>query len=897
MSAMTMMTDDEVRRTESAGPEAGFGRVRTELGNLPVKALDVRTRISGLVFEVVMRQTYRNGYERPLEATYIFPLPDRAAVSDFRMFVGPREIRGELKERGEARRQYQEAIEQGHRASIVEEERPDVFTMRVGNIEPGEEITVEFTLTGPLIFADGEATFRFPLVVAPRYVPGTPLGGGDVGTGTSPDTDAVPDASRITPPTLLEGFPNPIALSLSVELAPMGMEISDVRSSLHAVTESTSGGARVFRIRPGERVNRDFILRFAVGGEDVVTDAVMERDEEGKEGTLMVTIVPPRMSVASKPRDVVFVLDRSGSMEGWKMVAARRALGRMLDTLGPEDRFQVIAFDTVSEPMEAGLVNATNRNRYRAIEHLSKIDARGGTEMAEPLLQAVDMLGSGYEDRQRMVVLVTDGQVGNEGQIVAEIQRRKTSARIHTVGIDQAVAAGFLNRLAELGGGRCELVESEDRLDEAMTRIHRAVGTPAVTELRVALDGAELDPNSVVPHRPVDLFEGAVVRVMGRCRGTGGPRVRISGQRADGTPFERTVAVRTEPAGPIRKLWARGRVRHLEDRYAAAASPGLNDEIVATSLRFGVLCRFTSWVAIDREAKVDGEGLRQVTQPVEKPQGWGSRGAGMTMAGALPQMPTPRMAPMAAAPAGGFSVSDGMVGGGFDDDVEAEGWSGGPPQPTLQASFEMAPEAPSKKRKEQARSASAKGMATPAPPADRELASSDVSILGMLGYQLLTGEAPIVPQVSIGMNSDGSPVWPNPLENVLDPSNPWSDILRRTTSHDPAEKFAGPSELLAAVETSLGRGADSLPRGPATLRELASSGLEEQDALALWVAMIEWVIAFYADRGAPCDLLRRAEAFRVSAEGELLEPVTAGEAAGEAMGKLKRAADRLAFWK
>ncbi|MEW6281965.1 MAG: VIT domain-containing protein, partial [Candidatus Eremiobacterota bacterium] len=198
--------------------DSGFGAVETRLGRLPLKAMEVTTRITGLTYRSRLAQTFVNAYKDPLEATYIFPMPARAAVVHFRMKVADRIIDGVLKERGQAREDYDQAIRQGHRAAIAEEERADVFTMRAGNIPPGESLTVELELSGPLSFADGEATFRFPLVVAPRYIPGIPLDGPSVGSGVAVDTDAVPDASRITPPILLPGQPNPVFLTLSAEV-------------------------------------------------------------------------------------------------------------------------------------------------------------------------------------------------------------------------------------------------------------------------------------------------------------------------------------------------------------------------------------------------------------------------------------------------------------------------------------------------------------------------------------------------------------------------------------------------------------------------------------------------------------------------------------------------------
>lgn len=246
-----------------AGEETGLGALRTARGNLPLEAVQVRAKVIGLLAHTVVEQTFRNVHAEPLEAVYVFPLPDRAAVTGFRLTVAGRLVEGVLQERGEARQAYADGIAAGHRAALAEEERPGVFTVTVGNLPPGEQATVRLTLSGTLAFDLGEATFRFPLVVAPRYVPGAPLAGDAVGLGTAPDTDAVPDASRITPPVLLPGFPTPVRLSLEVELDAAGLPLTGIASSLHAVEERGEGGRRRIAVRPGERLDRDFVLRLA----------------------------------------------------------------------------------------------------------------------------------------------------------------------------------------------------------------------------------------------------------------------------------------------------------------------------------------------------------------------------------------------------------------------------------------------------------------------------------------------------------------------------------------------------------------------------------------------------------------------------------------------------------
>lgn len=649
MTVLPTLGPDVLR---DATDDAGLGALLTERGNLPLERIDAHATITGLVARTVLTQEFHNPHDVPLEATYIFPLPARAAVTGLRMTAAGRTVEAELRERAEARAAYDDALAAGQRASIAEEERPDVFTLRVGNIVAGERVTVRLTMVGPLPYEDGEATYRLPLVVAPRYIPGAPLPGSSVGDGVVPDTDAVPDASRITPPILLPGFPNPVQLSIRADVDPAGLPLQGLRSSLHAIGTEESDRVTSVAIKPGERVDRDFILRLAYGeaeatatsfavepDKDVEHDQHAENDEhherdqhdqhdqhdENNEGTFELTVLPPVQAVAPRPRDVVLVLDRSGSMQGWKMVAARRAAARIVDTLTAADRFAVLSFDTfIERPAglpEGQLSEATDRHRFRAVEHLAGLTARGGTEMLAPLREAARLLG-GDSERERVLVLVTDGQIGNEDQLLSELATPLAGVRIHTVGIDRAVNAGFLGRLAGLGGGRCELVESEERLDDALDRIHRRIGTPLLTGLALSADGLTL--TDISPARMPDAFAGVPLVLRGRYRGTPENAVaRLRGITASGEEWQVAVpAVRTE--GAVAQVWARGHLRDLEDRYAT--TPGdaqeLERRIVAVSLRHHVLCRFTALVAVDSRVVAEGGPRHRVVQPVELPSGW-----------------------------------------------------------------------------------------------------------------------------------------------------------------------------------------------------------------------------------------------------------------------------------
>lgn len=676
MTVLPTLRPDELE----VASDAGLGSLSTERGNLPLESIDVRATIAGLVSRTVITQGFQNPHEVALEATYIFPLPARAAVTGLRMTADGRTVEAELQERAEARETYDQAIAAGQRASIAEEERPDIFTLRVGNIVPGERVSVELTLVGPLPYEDGEATYRLPLVVAPRYIPGTPISGPSVGDGVVPDTDAVPDASRITPPILLPGFPNPVRLSISADIDPAGLPLNGIRSSLHAIATEQGDRQTTVTINPGERVDRDFILRLAYGESEATATAFTTQPDQltvdgqpTNEGTFELTILPPVDSTTTRPRDVVLVLDRSGSMSGWKMVAARRAAARIVDTLTASDRFAVLSFDTVIERPtglpENTLAEGTDRNRFRAVEHLAGLTARGGTEMFTPLQEAARLLGENDGKRDRVLVLVTDGQVGNEDQLLAGLATPLAGVRIHTVGIDQAVNAGFLGRLAGLGGGRCELVESEDRLDEALDRIHLRIGTPLLTNLTLTADGLTLLDDTISPARMPNAFAGVPLVLRGRYRGTPeNAAAHLHGLTPAGEPWQVTIpAVQTE--GAAAAVWARGHLRDLEDRYATASDTfgggavdleKLEHQIVAVSLKHHVLCRFTALVAVDSRVVAEGGPKHRVTQPVELPAGW-----------------DPRQLAMPAAPAMGFAAAP-LNAMGFAPGGAAAGGAGGP---------------------------------------------------------------------------------------------------------------------------------------------------------------------------------------------------------------------------
>ena len=496
------------------------------------------------------------------------------------------------------------------------------------------------------------------------------------------------------------------------------MQVRDLRSSLHAVKTTSRAGITRVALLPGERLDRDFVLRFGVSGEKLDSALLLCPDADSDAGTFMLTLVPPARQGGLRPRDVIFVLDRSGSMGGWKMVAARRAVARMVEGLDPRDRFGIYAFDTLVEspPRLDGLelVPATEANRAVADDYLAKIEARGGTEMAEPLTQAVERLAGGHQDRTPVLVLVTDGQVGNEDQILRALSPKMKNVRVFTVGIDRAINEGFLTRLAQLGGGDFELVESEARLDEVMARIQRSIGAPVLTELRVDLEGVEVDRDTFAPQRLPDLFDGAPAIVTGRYRGAAGRRqieAVIQGCDPSGGRVRQRVEARVVKDEAITTLWARGFVRALDDRLAAGAGDrfGIEQRLIEASLNFGVLSRLTAFVAVDGEVVNPGGGGARQVQPVEAPSGWStgsfacpapsSAPLDRACAMAAPCAPPPPMQTRArVTSAASFGGAQGMADAKARSSFKKEAMASISTAPLLMADFEPSGPAPTVER-------------------------------------------------------------------------------------------------------------------------------------------------------------------------------------------------------
>jgi hypothetical protein len=408
--------------------DGGWGALDTALGRLPLAAVDLDVRVMGLAMTTEVRQVFVNHHATPLEATYVFPLPDRAAVQRFRMTAGDRVIEGELDERGAARDTYQAAIAAGHRAALAEEDRAGVFTMTVGNLMPGDVVTIALTLSGPLPIDDGEVTWQFPLVVAPRYMPGAALPGEQAGLGIAHDTTATPDASRISPPVLLPGLPSPVRLGVRLTIDGGGLPLSGLRANLAEVEARADGATWLLALRPGQRLDRDLVLRWRLGGAALTLERGVAprpgrwRGRHGRAHAGATGRAGRRWSPARR-RDRPRPLGLDGGLEDGRGPARQRPHRRQPDRARSlrGDRLRRSHRDPASPGRRA-------RHRQRSpslprgrVPRRGRVAGRhraGPTPWRWPPSSCVRI-----PDAIRCWCWVTDGQVGNEDQLVASLGR------------------------------------------------------------------------------------------------------------------------------------------------------------------------------------------------------------------------------------------------------------------------------------------------------------------------------------------------------------------------------------------------------------------------------------------------------------------------------------------
>jgi Ca-activated chloride channel family protein len=583
---------------------------------LPLQHTDVHAVVTGYIGTVDVTQQFTNPYDEKIEAVYLFPLPEKAAVSEFVMTIGERKIRGILREKEEAERIYVDARAQGYQASLLVQRRPNVFEQKVANIEPGKEIDVSIRYFHTLAYEDGSYSFVFPTVVGPRY---NPIGTPDPIEALPRDNFATPasgTAVRYLRPS--ERSAHDISIAVDVDA---GVAIESLDASMPIKSERGGASQAHVELAAGATIpNRDFVLTFRVAGDSVKSNLMTYVDPKTQEGYFTLMLYPPAelARLERRPIEMVFVLDTSGSMAGRPLEQAVAAVEQALDHLAPTDTFQILNFFDRVSGLGPQPVRATPANIDRGRRYLHSLAGAGGTEMINGIRAALGFARD--PERPRYVTFLTDGYIGNEAEILGEVHRSIGAARIFSFGVGNAVNRYLLDGLATEGRGAAAYLALEDSAAEVMQFFFDRISHPALTD--VAIDWQGLRVHDVFPARLPDLFVGRPVVVTGRYSGAADGIV-VRGKAATSNVQYRLAANAAGEGAAIRNLWARLKIEDLSRGGTWTAAPSLEvaGAIRRTALEYGLMSAYTSFEAVDASERTSGARGTTVNQAVPVPSG------------------------------------------------------------------------------------------------------------------------------------------------------------------------------------------------------------------------------------------------------------------------------------
>lgn len=611
-SEMTSQTGDD-------GP--GCGALMATLPDktevpVPLKHTDVQGEIIGYIATVHVVQQFHNPFDTKIEAKYVFPLPQNAAVNDFVMTIGERKIRGIIREKEEAEQIYQQARSQGYQASLLTQQQPNIFTQSVANIDPGKEIDIDIKYFNTLAYVDGWYEFVFPMVVGPRFnPPGSTDGIGAVGRGKSGISGQSTEVQYLKPG---ERSGHDIALQLDIDA---GVPIEEISCKSHVIEKTDVDlYSRVVKLSPRDSIpNKDFVLRFKVAGERIKSTLVTHRGERGGFFTLMVYPPDGLKQLQRAPMEMIFVLDCSGSMSGHPINTSKQAIKRALQKLQPNDTFQVLRFSNNASQLGPQPLPVTEENLRKALDYVDNLRGSGGTMMIEGIKAALDFEHD--PERLRLVTFLTDGYIGNEVEILAEIHKRLGSARIFSFGIGSSVNRYLLDRMAAIGRGAVAYIPSGENPVVVIDQFYERIQHPALTD--VAIDWGSLEVSDVYPARLGDLFVGRPVIVTGCFNGASPTTIHVSGKCGG---QDRDIAIEVDPERAdlhpgIASVWARKKIEMLMNRLVVTKQTDLQETIKNTALEYCLMSNYTAFVAVDSSHVTEGNQGVSLAMPVPVPEG------------------------------------------------------------------------------------------------------------------------------------------------------------------------------------------------------------------------------------------------------------------------------------
>ncbi|MDB4847007.1 marine proteobacterial sortase target protein [Candidatus Pseudothioglobus singularis] len=574
-------------------------------------ALDTKVQmdITGNINRVIVEQVFTNPSDMWAEGVYVFPLPEDSAVDHLRMYIDERVIEGQIKEKEEAKKIYEKAKSEGKSASLVEQQRPNIFTTKVANIAPGGTIKVAIEYQQGVIIENNRYSIRFPMVVGDRYIPGTPTYTPEDSMGVSNNTIQVGDASEITPISenhvrelIDENFETYLPVTIDINLSP-GFDLASLNSTYHKInTESLSQMTKYITLAEASQLDRDFELTWSANMSHEPEVALFAQENDNSI-YLMLMAIPPKNDVFKKsqrPRELIFIIDSSGSMSGSSIKQAKDSLNAALKRLNPSDRFNIIDFDSGFEPLYESAMPATNSHLNEAKRFIKKIDADGGTEMLAPIKFALKSRDSDSKNYLRQIVFITDGQSGNEGAIFNTVEFDIENDRFFTIGIGSAPNSYLLTKLADFGRGAFTYIGSQKEVSQKMNRLFEKLESPALTDIKVQFPpeiNAELAKDVIY-----DLYAGETITAAFKMNALPNS-LQITGKTVDGD-FNKNIIIDTlESTKGIDIFWARRKIDRLTDIHDNAYTTRIEKlsrkDITDLALDYHLVSRFTSLVAVD----------------------------------------------------------------------------------------------------------------------------------------------------------------------------------------------------------------------------------------------------------------------------------------------------------